>query len=48
MSIQKELFEHDIDDHVIICRPWITLRNGKRLYAWQVGKKAFCFPAKRR
>lgn len=26
-----------------ICRPWITLRNGVRLYAWQVGKRAFCF-----
>jgi hypothetical protein len=24
-----------------IFRPYITLRNGKRLYAWQVGKKAF-------
>jgi len=28
----------------IICRPWITLRNGKRLYASSVGKQAFCFP----
>jgi len=26
-----------------ICRPCITLRNGKRLCAYQVGKKAFCF-----
>ena len=30
------------------CRPelftaYITLKNGKRLYAKQVGKKAFCF-----
>ena len=23
---------------------YITLRNGKRLYAWQVGLKAFRFP----
>lgn len=29
----------------MICRPWITLRNGKRLYAWEKGLKAFCFPA---
>jgi len=21
---------------------YITLRNGRRLYAWQKGKKAFC------
>lgn len=27
----------------VICRPWITLKNGKRLYASSVGKKAFCF-----
>lgn len=26
-----------------ICRPRITLRNGKRLCAYEVGKKAFCF-----
>ena len=25
----------------IIFRPWIPLKNGKRLYASQVGKKAF-------
>ncbi|HEY4486550.1 MAG TPA: hypothetical protein VJB70_02360 [Candidatus Paceibacterota bacterium] len=27
----------------IICRPFITLRNGKVLYAWEKGLKAFCF-----
>jgi hypothetical protein len=26
-----------------ICRPFITLRNGKILLASSVGKKAFCF-----
>ncbi|MEC1275275.1 MULTISPECIES: hypothetical protein [Bacillus] len=26
-----------------ICRPYITLKNGQRLYASSVGKKAFCF-----
>jgi len=26
-----------------ICRPYITLKNGKRLYAHEKGKKAFCF-----
>ena len=29
----------------LICRPYITLRNGKILWAWQKGLKAFCFPA---
>lgn len=28
----------------VICRPFITLRNGKVLFAHQVGKQAFCFP----
>lgn len=37
----------------MICRPFITLRNGRRLFAHEVGKTAFCFevdevkPAKR-
>ncbi len=26
-----------------ICRSWITLRNGSRLYAKDCGKRAFCF-----
>lgn len=34
------------DGYVWVCRPWITLRNGKRLYASSVGKRAFCFWAK--
>jgi hypothetical protein len=25
----------------LIFRPWITLPNGSRLYAWQVGKRVF-------
>lgn len=28
---------------VTICRSFITLRNGKILYASACGKKAFCF-----
>lgn len=28
-------------DYVVIYRPFITLRNGRRLYARQIGKKAF-------
>lgn len=24
-----------------IYRPYITLKNGKRIFAWQYGKKAF-------
>lgn len=27
----------------LICRPWITLKNGTVLHASQCGKKAFCF-----
>lgn len=30
----------------LVFTPYITLKNGKRLYASQVGKKAFCFPRK--
>lgn len=29
----------------LICRAYITLRNGKRIYARQYGLKAFCFEA---
>jgi hypothetical protein len=28
---------------MLICTPYITLRNGQRLYASQKGKEAFCF-----
>lgn len=31
------------DGYVLVCRPWITLKNGRRLYAKDVGKRAFCF-----
>jgi hypothetical protein len=27
----------------LVITTYITLRNGKRLYAWQRGKKAFVF-----
>lgn len=27
--------------YTVIFRPYITLRNGKKLWAWQVGKRAF-------
>lgn len=27
----------------IICRPYITTKHGKRIYAWERGMKAFCF-----
>ena len=29
----------------IICRPCITLRNGRVLWASEVGKRVFCFRA---
>lgn len=38
---------HD-DAVVYIYRAYITLKNGKRIYAWQRGKKAFYFPVKQK
>jgi hypothetical protein len=29
------------EGYTVVFRPWITLKNGKRLYASQVGKRAF-------
>lgn len=29
--------------YVLICRPYITTRSGRRIYAHWYGKKAFCF-----
>lgn len=34
------------DEIELVFTPYITLRNGQRLYARQFGKKAFCFPRK--
>ncbi len=28
---------------MLVCTPYITLRNGQRLYASQKGLEAFCF-----
>lgn len=47
MSTQVPLFPELETDEVMICRPFITLRNGKVLWAWQVGKKAFCLRSKK-
>ena len=32
------------DRNELVFTSYITLKNGNRLYARQVGKKAFCFP----
>lgn len=45
---KKKVTESSVEDKIWICRPWITLPNGQRLYASSVGKKAFCFWAKPR
>lgn len=29
------------EGYTVVFRPWITLKNGKKLYASQVGKRAF-------
>lgn len=34
------------NDTEFVYTPYITLKNGKRIYAKQYGKKAFCFPNK--
>ncbi|MGN0408909.1 MAG: hypothetical protein ACI4E3_00730 [Candidatus Fimousia sp.] len=34
------------DQCELVFTPYITLKNGHRLYARQFGKKAFCFPRK--
>ena len=31
----------------LVFTPYITLKNGHRIYARQYGKKVFCFPKKR-
>ncbi len=36
-----------MEDRILICRPFITLRNGRRIYAHWYGKKAFCFWVKK-
>ena len=33
----------DKPGYVLICRPFITLKNGKRIFAHEYGKQAFCF-----
>ena len=32
------------DNNNLVFTPYITLKNGKRIYASAFGKKAFCFP----
>lgn len=34
------------DSEELVFTAYITLRNGHRLYARQVGKREFCFPRK--
>ena len=36
-----------MDGYELICRPYITLRNGRRIYAKWYGKRAFCFWVKK-
>lgn len=32
------------DKNQMVFTPYITLKDGRRMYAKQFGKKAFCFP----
>ena len=34
-------------DYDLVFSPYITLKNGRRIYARQYGKKAFCFKRNR-
>ena len=34
------------DEGEEICRPFITLKNGRRIFAAHYGKQAFCFRVK--
>ena len=34
-------------DYEVVYTPYITLKNGRRIYARHYGKKAFCFRRKR-
>jgi hypothetical protein len=36
------------DDDDVFYTTYITLRNGKRLYAWQKGLKVFCCRKKKK
>lgn len=40
--------KHDLSDEDYIYTAYITLRDGRRLYADQYGLKAFCIPRKRK
>lgn len=35
-----------ISSEQYVFRPYITLKNGRRIYAWQYGLKAFPIPIK--
>jgi hypothetical protein len=37
----KKSYPRDTEEYEVIFRSYITLKNGKRLYASTVGKKAF-------
>ena len=50
-SVRKEepYLAKDTTEYVLVFRPYITLRDGRRLYARERGKRAFAFwvPRKR-
>ena len=50
-SVRKKepLLANDKTEYVLVFRPYITLRNGRRIYARERGKRAFAFwvPRKR-
>ena len=43
---QKKLPIPIPEGYMVVFRPWTTLKNGKKLYASQVGKRAFALVVK--
>lgn len=48
MSTQAKRYPVVPEGYILVFRPWITLKDGRKLYASQVGKRAFplIIPAK--
>lgn len=41
--LARKILKQGVTKNMLICRAYITLKDGTRLYAKDVGKKAFCW-----
>lgn len=41
MAADKKSYPPVPPGHILVFRPWITRKDGSRLYAWQCGLRAF-------